>query len=524
MDQQHHYADTRAESQPVPMPENGVKGCLLEAPLEPCTLVIFGASGDLTARKLIPALYNLYLNDGLPEPYLIVGVARSEMSDEAFRERLKKGVTENTDHNLDRWDDFSTRLFYYPAEYDSLESMFALAEYLRRVDREHNTNGNRIFYLATPPSVAGPVSDLLGRTGLSDENKEGNGFTRIVIEKPFSFDLESARELNTVLHRGFDENQIFRIDHYMAKETVQSMLMFRFANTIFEPVWNRRYIDHVCIMAAETVGVEHRAGYYEQAGVLRDMFQSHMLQLLAICAMEPPPCFNEDRVRDEKVKVFRSLRPFPVQELDDYIILGQYGPGRINDQDVIGYRDEPKVSPESTMPTFAMLKTNIENWRWQGVPFYLISGKRLPRKETRIIIKFKRVPHLLFSNALPGDVQANRLTLGIQPEETIHLTFETKNPGAQFCSRTVRMRFDYLQDYQGPVLDAYDKALLDTMKGDHMLFWREDGVELAWDYMMPLIEACEKCHDPGSRLHLYPAGSWGPDETDQLFPDSEWTD
>ena len=523
MDQERQYTETQVESQPMPMPKGGAKGCLVEGPLDPCTLVIFGASGDLTARKLMPSLYNLFLHGGLPDPCLIVGVARSEMTNENFRERLKNGVTENTGHDLTRWDEFSRRLFYYPAEYDSLESMSALAEYLRRLDREHNTEGNRIFYLATPPTVAGPVSDLLARSGLSAEHQNGNGWTRIVIEKPFAFDLKSALELNSVLHQGFDEKQVFRIDHYVAKETVQSILMFRFANAIFEPVWNRRYIDHVSIISAETIGVERRAGYYEKAGVLRDMFQSHMLQLLAICAMEPPPCFNEDRVRDEKVKVFRSLRPFPVKELDDYIILGQYGPGEINDREVPGYRQEPKISPTSTIPTFAMLKAYVENWRWQGVPFYLISGKRLPRKATKIIIKFKRVPHLLFSNTLPGGVSANRLTLGIQPEETIHLTFETKNPGAQFCSRTVRMRFDYLQDYQGPVLDAYEKAILDTMKGDHMLFWREDGVELAWEYMMPLIDACEKCLDPGSRLHLYPAGSWGPKETERLLPDNEWT-
>ncbi|MBF0527189.1 MAG: glucose-6-phosphate dehydrogenase (NADP(+)), partial [Deltaproteobacteria bacterium] len=296
----------------------------------------------------------------------------------------------------------------------------------------------------------------------------------------------------------------------------------RFANAIFEPIWNRRYIDRVSIIAAETVGVEHRAGYYEQAGVLRDMFQNHILQLLSMSAMEPPSCFDQDRVRDEKVKVFRSLRPFPLDNLDDCLVLGQYGRGDIAGQPVSGYVEEPGVDPVSQIPTFAAMKVYLDNWRWEGVPFHLISGKRMPTRVTKIVIRFKHVPHSMFRHVLSEDILPNQLILGIQPEETIHLTFQTKTPGARLCLRSVRMEFDYSRNYTGPVLDAYEKALLDVMQGDPLLFWRQDGVETAWAFMDPIIDACEKCSNRAGRLKPYPAGTWGPPEAIRMLQDSSW--
>lgn len=510
--------ETVVEGRAAPL--EGIPGaCPIDGLLDPCTLVIFGASGDLTARKLVPALYNLFLNHTLPHPMTIVGCSRTEMDHHAFREHLRAVCSNHTGADMARWPEFAVRLFYHPVEYDSAGSMADLADYLRALDQERGTAGNRIFYLATPPSVYQPVAELIGRTGLTAERERGNGWARIVVEKPFSFDLDTAVRLNRTLSGAFREEQIFRIDHYVAKETVQNILMFRFANAIFEPIWNRRYIDYVAITAAETLGVEHRAGYYEQAGVLRDMFQNHMLQLLAMSAMEPPPHFDAERVRDEKVKLFRSLRPAPADRIDDVLVLGQYTAGTEDGRTVPGYREEPGVNPTSLTPTFGMMKAFIDNWRWQGVPFFLVSGKRLPRKLTKIVIQFKRIPHSMFRAVLDEGVTANRLTLGIQPEEAIHLTFQTKNPGAKVCLRTVRMEFDYMKDYTGPGLDAYEKALIDCMQGDHMLFWRQDGVELCWAYMMPVIRACEECSDPAARLKPYAAGTWGPPETARLFQD-----
>ncbi len=504
--------DTKGQSLPL--------ACPIDGPLAPCTIVIFGASGDLTARKLIPALYNLFLNRTLPEPFAVIGCARTELDDSLFREKLRQGCAEHSTHDLSHWPEFARRIHYKAVDYQSRDSLNELATFLRRQDARSGTGGNRIFYLATPPNVYATVAEHLGLTGLTAEEQDGNGWARVVIEKPFSFDLDSAVSLNRTLGRSFAEKQIFRIDHYVAKETVQNLLMFRFANAIFEPLWNRNYIESVSITAAETIGVEHRAGYYEQSGVLRDMFQNHMLQLLAMTAMEPPSRFAADHVRDEKVKIFRSLRPFPVDRLDDLLVLGQYQAGHIGGQPCRAYRDEPGVSPESVTPTFAIMKVYIENWRWQGVPFYLASGKRLPRKVTRISIRFRKIPHSMFRNVLQGDAPANQLILGIQPEEYIALSFQTKNPGAKVCLRTVRMDFDYLRDYTGPGLDAYEKALLDCIQGDHMLFWRQDGVELCWAFMMPVINACEQCSDPAGRLKPYPAGTWGPAETGRLIKDS----
>jgi len=484
------------------------ESCLMEGRPDPCSVVIVGASGDLTGRKIVPALYTLFINGGLPDPMLIVGCARTEIDDSEFRKRMKEAVLRHANLEPSGWERFAALLHYRTIKYDSPETFTVFADSLRSLEKAHGLKKNRLFYLAIPPSLYESTGRMLGETGLAQE-QDGN-WARIVVEKPFGRDLDSAMALDRELHEYWKEHQVFRIDHYLAKETVQNILMFRFANAIFEPLWNRRYIESVHITAAESLGVEHRAGYYEQAGVLRDMFQNHMMQLLSLTAMEPPAQFEANRVRDEKVKVYRALRPFEREKLSECLLLGQYTAGEVNGLAVPAYRDEPGVDPKSLVPTFARMKIFVDNWRWQGVPFFLTSGKRLSEKRTEIMIQFKEIPHSMFRSVLGEHVSANRLTLGIYPEEMIRMTFQTKNPGAKVCLRTVTMDFHYNQDYRGPVMEAYEKVLLDCMLGDHMLFWRQDGVELCWSFLTPVLEACETCGDRAERLHFYPAGSRGP--------------
>jgi len=491
--------------------------CLFEGNLDPCLIVIFGASGDLTSRKLLPALYNLYLSQALPQPCCVVGVARTPWSREEFQRKMQTAIASQANYHPEEWAKFAAGLDYYAIDYHGAASFQGLAAFLQDLNERHGTGGNRLFYLAVPPSLYPTISQQLGRAGLGEENTNGQGWSRIVVEKPFGHDLQSAMELNATLHQSFREHQIFRMDHYMAKETVQNILMFRFANAIFEPLWNRNYIDRVGIIAAEKIGVEHRAGFYEQAGVLRDMFQNHMMQLLALIAMEPPCRFEAEQVRDEKVKSFRSLKPFTTPTSVDNLVLGQYEAGALAGVPVPAYREEPGVSPDSLTPTFAVMRVFLDNWRWQGVPFYLASGKRLPQKLTQLIIHFKEVPHSLFADIRLEAIAPNRLILGIQPEEKITLTFETKNPGATICLRAVTMDFHYYQNYHGPTIDAYEKSLIDVMQGDHMLFWRQDGVELCWSFFTPLIAACESCADRKDLIHPYKAGSWGPKAAQPLM-------
>lgn len=484
--------------------------CVADRPADPCSIVIFGATGDLTRRKLAPSLYNLYLSEALPESFVVLGASRSEMSREQFHDEIKQAL-EGMD--MAKWDEFASHLYYYRVDLSSPESFEALSKTLKKLEGKHDTGSNRIFYLAIPPSAYGSVAAMLGKAGLARENEDGAGWSRIVVEKPFGHDLKSARELDRQIHEHFSERQVFRIDHYLAKETVQNVSIFRFANAIFEPMWNRMFIDHVHINATESIGVEKRAAYYEDAGVLRDMFQNHMMQLLAVTAMEPPAIFEAEQVRDEHVKVFQALRPIPRDDQSGTLVLGQYGPGIVDGKQVPGYREEPGVRKDSLTPTFGMMTVFIDNWRWQDVPFHLTSGKRLAKKLTEIVISFKKVPHLLFRNVLDETITPNLLTLRIQPEEKINLTFETKNPGAKVCLRSVTMDFNYRENYEGPILDAYEKALIDCMQGDHMLFWREDAVELCWAFLDPILQDCETCPDRGERLLSYSAGSWGPDVT-----------
>jgi glucose-6-phosphate 1-dehydrogenase len=488
--------------------------CLEQSPPEPCIIVIFGGTGDLASRKLLPALHKLYVSGGLPARFAIVGCARHQIDRDQYREKIKGTIGES---DAAQWQEFASRIYYHPLQFGSAESYRDLAVMLKSVDERHAISGNRIFYLAIPPSMYSQTARMLGEAGLARERVHGNDWSRLVVEKPFGQDLATAVSLNESLAGHWQERQIFRIDHYLAKETVQNVLMFRFANTIFEPLWNRMFIDRVFITAAESLGVEKRAGYYEEAGVLRDMFQNHMMQLLAVTAMEPPSRFEAEPVRDEKSKVFGCLVPFQVPRVQENLVLGQYSPGKIEGVQVPGYRQEPGVNPESCTPTFAMMKVFVSNWRWQGVPFYLMSGKRLAHKLTNIVVHFKRVPHLLFKSVLEEDITPNVLTLGIQPDEKITLTFETKNPGATVCLRSVTMDFNYSDNYSGPVLDAYEKALLDCMQGDQTLFWRQDAVELCWSFLDPILGACETCENDDHRLWPYEAGSWGPEAPEMTW-------
>ncbi len=480
-------------------------------PPAPCIIVIFGASGDLTARKLIPALFELYINKSLPEKFVIVGASRSKLDDETFRQGLRDKRPDASLEADAMWQDFLSRCYYVALNYDEPADYGYLRERLSSLDETYKIGGNRVFYLAIPPGIYPLVASHLGGAGLAVEGENGKPWARIVVEKPFGRDLESALSLNQVMHASFKEPQIFRIDHYLAKETVQNILMLRFANALFEPLWNRNYIKYIGILAAEDLGVEHRAGYYENSGVIRDMFQNHMMQLLALTAMESPSVFEADRVHDEKVKVFRSIKPFSESDPAENLILGQYSAGMVDGREVVGYRDEPDVDPASLTPTFAMLRLYIDNWRWRGVPFYISSGKRMARKKTKIVIQFRNVPHYMFRYLLGENIPANRLVLGIYPQEEIKLSFQAKLPGASLCMQTVNMNFEY-QDL-GQTLDAYSRGLLDCINGEHMLFWRQDGVEQTWKYLDPVLSQCRACKIPeADEIKFYKAGSWGPDE------------
>ena len=494
--------------------EPGAGKCITQRRPDPCAIVIFGASGDLTARKLFPSLFELYGNKAMPERFAIIGAARSDMDDEAFRAKMREAMSENGGMDEELWREMAGHVFYQKLDYFESSDYQALRERIEALDKELELEGNRLYYMATPPKVYKTAAELLGGAGLCSEK---NGFARIVVEKPFGYDLESAEDLDASIHESFQEHQVFRIDHYLAKETVQNILMFRFANAIFEPVWNRNYIDSVAVCAAESVGVGHRAGYYDQAGVLRDMFQNHMMQLLALTSVEPPSVYEADRVRDEKVKVYRALRPFDPDALHRHLVLGQYGSGEVDGGRVPGYRDEQGVDGKSLTPTFAALTCFLDNWRWQGVPFHLVSGKRLKKKLTRIAVHFKDVPHSMFRDVLGEHIEHNRLVMDIYPDEAISLVFQSKGQGAKLCLRTTTMRFDFAESDPGRPLDAYETVLLDVMLGDHTLFWRQDGVEQTWGFLTPILELCEHCGDRAEHLHSYAAGSWGPEKAREIM-------
>jgi glucose-6-phosphate 1-dehydrogenase len=484
-------------------------------PAPPCVLVIFGASGDLAKRKLIPALYNLAANGFLPQEFAVVGLSRTEMTLDDFRRRMSEDLhqfeTRLVEPEKVEW--LTSRLSYMSGDFTDPEFYERLRGLLGEVDEQWGTRCSYLFYLAVPPSQFAPIIQQLGRSGLT--RQEPGCFRRVVIEKPFGHDLESARQLNRDIAEVLDENQVYRIDHYLGKETVQNILAFRFANGIFEPIWNRRYVDHVQITVAETVGVESRGSYYEEAGALRDMVQNHMFQLLALTAMEPPISFAPDVVRDERVKILRALRPISPEEVLRDTVRGQYGPGMIDGKLVPGYRSEPNVEPNSPVETFVALKLSIDNWRWADVPFYLRTGKRLPKRVTEVVIQFKRAPFILFRETPVERLQPNMLVLHIQPDEGISLLFEGKVPGPTMRLGEVVMRFQYA-DYFGTTPETgYETLLYDCMTGDSTLFQRSDIVEVGWSVVTPILDVW-KALAPRT-FPNYPAGTWGPKPADELI-------
>ncbi|HYY24881.1 MAG TPA: glucose-6-phosphate dehydrogenase [Candidatus Udaeobacter sp.] len=486
-----------------------------------CVVTIFGASGDLTKRKLIPALYNLALENRLPERFAVVGYARSEMSHESFRDKMRDAVSEFSRTGLKDeavWKQFASTLYYVRGGYEEDGGYQNLKEFIEGFDRGSRTLPVRLFYLAMPPDLYGTVIERIAAIGLAPKESDGEPRTRVIIEKPFGTDLQTARELNRRVHEALDEKQVYRIDHYLGKETVQNIMVFRFANAVFEPIWNRRYVDHVQITAAETVGVENRGGYYDKSGVMRDMFQNHLLQLLCLTAMEPPVAFSAFAVRDEKVKLLRSVRPISADEVMSQTIRGQYGPGKIGGREVIGYRQEPDVAKDSPTATYAAIKFFIDNWRWEGVPFYLRSGKRLPRRVTEIAIQFKRPPLLLFKACVAVDVEdvtPNVLCIRIQPDEGVSLTFEVKPPGPEICVNALSLDFKYQQAFGAGPPEAYETLLEDCIEGDSTLFTRHDEVETAWSLVDPIIQAWDKI--PPKNFPNYEAGTWGPKEADEFL-------
>ncbi|HZB98166.1 MAG TPA: glucose-6-phosphate dehydrogenase, partial [Candidatus Sulfotelmatobacter sp.] len=461
----------------------------------PCAMVIFGATGDLTKRKLMPALYALTADGMLPPGFTVVGCGRTEMSDTEFRAAMREAVSEHGRIPVteDVWSAFRDGLRYVCIDLDSAHSFDRLKAVLAEVDRERGTGGNRVFYLSVPPSSFVKLARRLGEEGLND--REQPGFRRLVIEKPFGHNLESARQLNSALHEAFDEEQIYRIDHYLGKETVQNLLVFRFGNGIFEPLWNREYIDHVQITVAESIGVENRGRYYEESGALRDIVQNHIMQLVAIVGMEPPSNFRPETVRDEKVKLLRAVRPIHPDDVLQHTVRGQYAGGWVDGEPVKGYREEKGVRPDSLRETFVGMKVDIDNWRWAGTPFYLRTGKRLPKRATEIAIQFRRVPHSPFSGptatpsgALPDNaIDPNLLVLRIQPDEGITLRFGAKVPGQALRIRSVSMDFLYGSAFLTESPEAYERLLLDCMLGDATLFARVDEVDEAWRFCTAIL-------------------------------------
>jgi glucose-6-phosphate 1-dehydrogenase len=481
---------------------------------EPCTVVLFGASGDLAKRKVIPAMYDLAVHNLLGPRYAIVGFARTAMSDESFRTssgEAAKSISEVGPIDPGKWNEFASNLYYQGGEYQNPDDFAKLAKRLEELSAQKELGGNRLFYLSTPPEVYPHIVEQLGRAGLAKATSAG-AWVRIIIEKPFGRDLASAKELNNIVLNVFEEQQVYRIDHYLGKDTVQNLLVLRFSNGIFEPLWNRNYVDHVQITAAETLGVERRGGFYETAGALRDMIQSHVLQLTSLVAVEPPAQFDATAVRNEKLKILQSIRPFDLGMVAQSVVRGQYSAGKVEGKGVPGYRQESGVNPQSRTETFVAMQLQIDNWRWAGVPFYLRTGKRLEKRSTEIVIQFRRAPHIVFRER---DVEANRLVLNIQPDEGISVSFGAKRPGTEMGIGNVTMNFSYREAFGNGARSAYATLLGDCVRGDATLFDRGDSVEAAWALVEPILDVWSAAKTAG--VPQYSAGSWGPRESDLLL-------
>ncbi len=487
---------------------------------EPCSVVLFGATGDLTHRKLVPALYHLDQGGHLPGECAIVGFARRDWSDQQFRDELKKSLVNPKDPDFEAsWTEFSPRIFYNASNFDDPSGYQKLKEQLDKIDSTRGTRGNRLFYLAVSPEYFSVIVEQLGQAGLIYKDDEGP-WSRVVIEKPFGHDLASARELNRDISRVLREDQIYRIDHYLGKETVQNILALRFGNSMFEPLWDRRYVESVQITAAEELGMAGgRGGYYDKSGALRDMIQNHLLQLLCLVAMEPPVDLGADAVRNERAKVLQSLPIWKPEEVDRHVVRGQYVAGSIQGNEVPGYRQEKGVKPDSTTDTYVALRVTLNNWRWAGVPFFLRTGKRLPKRATEIAIQFRKPPTTLFEVDAEANAGANLLVLRIQPNEGASLAFQAKIPGSRRRLQEVRMDFRYGTAFAAPPPEAYERLLLDVLLGDPSLYTRTDAVEAAWKFVDPILKAWEA---PGApKPHEYAAGSWGPEAADKLMEGTE---
>jgi glucose-6-phosphate 1-dehydrogenase len=485
------------------------------SPADPCTIVIFGASGDLARRKLVPALYSLAAQNCLARRFAIIGFGRTATTDEKFQQSAIESVKKFGDAvaaQQEECAEFAKALAFVSGEYDHPEAFEKLKQRLEELDRAHQLNGNRLYYLATPPDIYPVIIEQLAKAGLAKPSN-GKSWVRIIIEKPYGRDLASAQKLNETVLKSFDESQVYRIDHYLGKDTVQNLMVLRFGNGIFEPLWNRNYVDHVQITAAETLGVEQRAAFYETAGATRDMIQSHVLQLTSLVAMEPPAAFDATAVRNEKIKVLQSIRPFTDEIIRTDIVRGQYGPGKEPGDPAMlaGYRQEPGVSKESGTETFVAAKVQIDNWRWAGVPFYLRTGKRLPSRVSEIAIQFKRAPHLVFQGQ---DLTSNTLVLNVQPDEGISISFHAKVPGQEMKLKNVTMDFSYQKEFGAGERSAYATLINDCMRGDATLFDRADSVEAAWALVNPILDWFQS-HKP--KFPNYAAGSWGPQESDELL-------
>jgi glucose-6-phosphate 1-dehydrogenase len=491
--------------------------------LSDCMIVIFGASGDLTKRKLIPALYDLFVGELMPEHFAILGISRTEFSDDAFRDRMQEYVRKFA-HHFDEgsWREFSKRLHYHAGDSTKSDQFGSIKQAVRKFAEQHQTGDSVLFYLSLAPSLYDPTIVNIGAHDMVTEgkawcsiNREQRPWQRIIVEKPFGHDLDSAAHLNRVLGRVFEDESIYRIDHFLGKETVQNLLVFRFANAIFEPIWKRNYIDHVQITAAETMGVEGRGGYYDSpdGGAMRDMIQSHLLQLMALVAMEPPVTMRAEDIRAETNKVLTSARQVKVEDASSVAVRGQYGPGHCEGESVVGYRQEEGVDSDSRTETYAAMKVQLDTWRWHGVPFYLRSGKRLPKKTTEIVIYFHPTPHCLFAGR-GNEMAPNQIVINVQPDEGIRLRFEGKVPGIGMKIKSVVMDFDYAKQFKAEPAEAYATLLLDAMRGDQTNFKQRDEIERAWQIVQPVLDAWERSDEPPP---VYPAGSWGPAASDELL-------